>query len=123
MLDTKSIVELRGIAQSMNVPFTMADDKKKLIQAIQIKQDAMFTPPPAPIMPDVSYHALRSRTVPKSSDEAMVRATLQPFVDKGLHLSFHGDTWSMIWGGKTDSGTLKQPIRVIIKCAQKVMTV
>jgi hypothetical protein len=51
----------------------------------------------------------------------MVRATLQPFVDKGLHLTFTKDTWSMVWGSKTDSGTLRAPIRDIIKCAQRVM--
>ena len=51
MLETKSIHELRGIAQALGVKFKWSDDKRDLLKSIdQAANRAIKPPEPAPLI-------------------------------------------------------------------------
>lgn len=116
MLANKSLVELRGIAQSLSIPDIFQKDSVQLVQAIELKQQSFA---PAPKI-EIPVHVVTVTDAMECTPE-QVKAACKPFTDRGLHLSFTDTQWKMKHGKKADEGTLKMPIRIVIKCAQKVM--
>lgn len=117
----KSLVELRGIAQSLGIPDIFQKDKPQLVQAIELKQEA-FIPAPKVEIPRPEYDA-RLMTKPPSqlSERVEVEELLAPFVARGMHLKFDEERWYMSFGKKTDEGTLRMPLRVALRCAEEIM--
>jgi hypothetical protein len=106
-LETKSIHELRGIAQAVGIKLDWAWNKQKLIDKI----DEKTKPPPKP-MPQISDE-------PKNGDqESLVKALA---IYAGMVITFPTeDTWQMNCGRKQDSGTMHMPVHAIMECARRL---
>lgn len=121
MLRNKSLTELRGIAQSFGVADIFTKDQLQLIQAIELRQQDM-QPTTAPIIPKPEYDArLMTRPPAKRSEVEVAEELLAPYVERGLHLRFDEERWYMSYSGRTDEGTLRMPLRVLMKCADNLM--
>ena len=105
----------------MGAKWSFGDDRNALMQKISLRQTEILPPPIPVIIPTPEDQRLRTRTPSKTSDEEMIRQMLQPYVDRGLHLSFSDGLFHMKHGIKTDSGTMRQPPRVILNCAKRLM--
>ncbi len=52
----------------------------------------------------------------------MIEELLEPYVTKGLKVSFpEPETWAMAFGKRNDTGSMRIPPRIILKCADKVL--
>lgn len=121
MLVDKSLIELRGIAQSFDIPDLFEKDKLQLIQAIEIKQKKLI-PEPKINIPRPEYDArLMTKPPSKRSSQQEIEQMLTPFVARGLVLSFTDEQWHMKRGKKADEGTLRMPLKIVLRCAEKVM--
>jgi len=121
-LESKSITELRGMYASMGGDVNFSDSKTTLITKIGLRiSDRM--PKVDPIQTAVPEdQRLRTNPPAHNMDQESVTEALQPFIDAGLRLSFpEHDSWQMSFGKKTDSGSLRVPLRVIVGCARGVM--
>lgn len=121
-LRNKSIHELRAIAQGFDVPNLFGMTQDQLVQAIEIKRNAMV-PDPVINIPKPEYDArLMTRPPAKMCTVESAVALLQPYIDKGLHLDFpEPERWHMRHGVKEDTGNLRMPLRVLLECADRIM--
>ena len=121
MLQDKSLIELRGIAQSLSIPDVFQKDKLQLVQAIEFKQQAVTVAPKIE-MPRPPYDArLMTQAPAKIGDKDEVWGMIEPLIKRGLHAKFDEERWYFSHGKKTDEGTLRMPLRNIIKCAEAVL--
>jgi hypothetical protein len=122
MLRNKTFVELRGIAQSFGIADIFSMDQNQLIQAIELKQQSMV-PEPVISIPKPQYDArLMSKPPSRTSTQTEIVQLLQPYTARGMHLDFpEPEVWSIRHGDKSDTGTIRQPLRVILQCASKLM--
>jgi hypothetical protein len=121
-LETKSLTELRGMYSAMGGNVSFSDSKTTLITKIGLRiSDRM--PKVEPIQTAVpSDQRLRTVAPARNMTQEQVAEALKPFTDAGLILSFpEHDSWQMTFGKKTDSGSLRVPLRVIVGCARSVM--
>jgi hypothetical protein len=119
----KSIHELRGIAQGYGVSgniFGMTANE--LLQAIDGKQKEL-TPKPVINIPPPEYDGrLRHSPPSESSDESEIKELLKPYTDIGMRLAFpYPETFHISWNNREDTGNIKQPLRIILQCAQQLM--
>lgn len=115
-LEERSLTELRAMASAMGVSVSFADDKGKLLKAIRAEVAAK-APKPLPFAPLVPSDPLN-----QGSWQGSVKEALQHMIDRGLILSFPtSDQWHMQRDQKSDSGTMKMPLRGIVRCAEAVM--
>ncbi len=120
-LRDKSLTELRGIAQSFGVDDIFKVDNKKLIQMIALKQQALV-PTPKIEIPKPEYDArLMTKPPSKKSEQVEAEKLLAPYIAKGLRVRFEDERWYMSYRNKTDEGTLRMPLRVVLRCAEKVL--
>ncbi len=123
MLAKKSLTELRGIAQSFGVTDIFQKDILQLVQAIEMKQQAI-APMPKVEIPRPEYDArLMTKPPSKKSDQEQLESLLAPHIARGLHFSVdeNAEWWSMSHGKKTDEGTMRMPLKIVLRCAEKVM--
>lgn len=116
----QSLTELRGLAQSMGVKWAFADDANALRQKISLRQVDMLPPPVPPVIPVPDDQRMRTLPPSKVSNEAMVRQMLEPYIARGLHVSFENNYFHFRYKERTDTGTLRQPPRVIVGCAARM---
>ncbi len=122
-LRDRSIHELRGMAQAFGVNDIFEKDATHLIQEIELKQQSL-APPKQPLPPLPQYDA-RLMTKPPSKrsvpDEAVT--LLEPYITRGLRFTIddNAETWSMVFGKVTDSGTMRMPMRHLLEAARRVM--
>ncbi len=116
----QSLTNLRGLAQAMGVKWAFSDDYLALKQKIDARQIEMLPSAPLPVITAPSDQRLRTLPPSKVSSEQMLRTVLRPYVDRGLQLTIEDDWFTMRHGTKTDSGTLRQPPRVIVECARRL---
>ena len=116
----QSITELRGLAQSMGVKWAFSDDMNALRQKISLRQADMLPPPVMPVVPVPDDQRLRTMPPSKVSSEAMILQLLQPYIARGLHVSFEHNHFYFRYGERTDTGTLRQPPRVVLGCAARL---
>lgn len=120
-LHTKSLHELRGVAQAFGVSDVFRKDAVHLAQEIELKQQAMI-PKVVALPPRPQYDArLMTKTPSRRSSEADIESLLREHIALGLRLSFDEENWHMQYGNKTDGGTLRMPLRVVLQCAEKIM--
>ena len=118
-----SIHELRGIAESYGIADVFSKDEKHLRQEIELAKAEHAKPQVQPI-PKPEYDP-RIRNLPpaKECSQEIILDYLKPFMDRGLKVSFpEPERWHMIFDKREDSGNIRIPPRVILKCAQRVMS-
>lgn len=120
MAEKQSLTNLRGLAQSMGVKWSFSDDMNALKQKISLKQADMLPPPVMPVVPVPDDQRMRTLPPSKVSNETMVKKMLEPYIARGLHVSFENNHFFFRYKERTDCGTLRQPPRVIIKCAARL---
>lgn len=120
-MSKQSMTELRGLCQSMGAKWSFADDRNALQQKIVTRQTEILPAPIVPVIPIPEDQRLRTKPPSKISDEETIRQMLQPYIDRGLYLSFSNGQFTMKHGERTDSGTMRQPPRVLIDCARRLM--
>ena len=122
MLASKSIHDLRAIAQSFAIVDVFSKDAVQLRQAIELKQSDMAKPKQDTVIERHAYDArLMTKPPAKMGYEDDVRKLLEPYVKIGLHLSFpEPEVWSMTFGKKNDTGSMRMPLRTILACAEKL---
>jgi len=121
MLQSKSITELRGIAQSMGIADVFQLDKAHLIQEIDLKKSAVNKPAPVSVVNSPYDARLMAQAPGKIADKDEAMEALQPYVAAGLHVSMDNERWYFKHGKKSDEGTLRMPLRTILKCAEAVL--
>lgn len=123
MLRSKSITELRGIAQAFGIADIFTKDAIQLIQEIEAKQNKDFAPAAPVVVAAVNEYDARLMTRPPSrrSDVDAAQEVLAPFVAAGLHVKYDAERWYMSYKGRTDEGTLRMPLRTMIVCAERIM--
>lgn len=120
-LYTKSLTQLRSIAQGYSIPDIFQKTNVQLIQAIELKQQEMVPEPPVEI-PKPEYDArLMTKPPAKRSTQQDIENLLKGHVARGMHLSFDEERWYMRHAKKTDEGTIRMPLRTVLRCADKVM--
>ena len=120
MASKQSLTELRGLCQSMGAKWSFSDDANALKQKIALRQTDMLPPPVMPVVQAPDDQRLRTLPPSKVSSEAIVRHLLQPYIARGLHVEFEDNIFRMRYKERTDTGTMRQPPRVIVKCAAKL---
>lgn len=121
MLENKTLVELRGIAQSFNVDNIFQKDKNQLLQDISLKRDSLI-PEPAINIPKPEYDArLMSRPPSRKSTQREIEELLTPHISRGLRITFDNERWYMAIGKKTDEGTIRMPLATVLYCANKIL--
>lgn len=117
----KSVHDLRIMAQAFGVTDIFEKDQKRLIQDIELKQVANIVPP-LELPPRPPYDGRLMTEVPSlTSSPLELTELLEPHIMLGLKLSFQDEHWFMHYGKREDSGTLRQPLRNILMCAEKLM--
>jgi len=103
-LKKKSIHDLRVMAQAFGIKDIFEQDAAHLIQAIELKQQTIFTPP-APLPPKPEYDArLMTKPPNKRSNVVEITEMLAEHIKLGLALSFDEESWHMACGKKTTQG-------------------
>ena len=122
MLREKSVTDLRSIAQGYGISDLFSKDKNALIQAIELKQQDM-QPEAKVVIPRPEYDA-RLMTKPPSKKirkEEDAYNLLKPYIDRGLVFTVDEERWYMRFKDKTDEGTKRMPLRVLLGCAEKLL--
>jgi hypothetical protein len=121
MLEQKSLHQLRQIAQGYGIPDIFAKTDVQLRQLIGLKQQEM-QPKPTPEPVKIPYDArLMTRPPSKICTPETLRELLDTHIKQGLHITFTDEEWSMVWGKRTDSGTMRQPLRNVLECANRLI--
>lgn len=120
-LTDKTLHELRAIAQGYGVTNLFGKDAKHLIQEIQLHQESM-APETRIVIERPAYDArLMTKAPSRKTSQQEITELLQPYVERGLHLSFpNEEEWHMRFGDREDTGTVRQPLRQILRCAEGV---
>lgn len=122
MLAGKSLVELRSIAQSYDIPdiFEMTD--VQLRQAIESKAQVMAQSF-APKLPErPGYDArLTAWARDRRAKPSEIMDVLQPHIALGLHVKIDEESWYMAYGERNDQGTIRMPLRTVLHCAERLM--
>lgn len=122
-LEGRSLHQIRAIAQAMGVTDIFEKDSIHLVQEIRTKQEALPQPKTPPI-PRPPYDArLMTKPPSRRSNTRDIVELLKPYIERGLKLNFddNGERWMMSCGKKTDEGTVRMPLRIVLTCAENVM--
>lgn len=122
MLREKSLTDLRSIAQGYGITDIFSKDKLQLLQDIELKQQDM-QPKPVIDIPKPEYDPrIMSKIPARLSERSYIEQILQPYVDRGMCLTFpEPETWAISLDKRNDTGSMRIPPRVILNCASKVM--
>lgn len=120
-LQLKPIHEIRGIAQSLGVNDIFEKDKIALIQEIELKQKDMI--PEKPKLPEIDKFdaALMDKAPAEMASPSEVVRLLEKHIELGLQLKITDTGWIMSFGTKSDSGTIRMPLKTILACANRLM--
>ncbi len=114
-LRTKSFEELKAIAVGIGLGISEGEKRQKLLSRI-MEVTAQISPErPKEEMAEKARQSVFSNT------EDGVLEALQPYLERGLHITFSDGCFHMRAGTKQDSGTLRQPLAVIARCAESLM--
>lgn len=120
-LETKSLTQLRAISQSFGVKDIFSKSAEQLRQDIGLKQQEL-QPKAEIVIAQPPYDArLMTRAPSKRASVSEIEEALREHVDKGLKLSFTEENWRMSFGVKNDMGTIRMPLRTVIRCANELL--
>jgi len=120
-LRDKSLTQLRGIAQSFGVQDIFSKTDIQLIQAIELKQKKLL-PEKQTETPKPEYDArLMTKPPSKKSSKDEAFELLQPFIERGMKFTWDDEHWHMQHGKREDTGSVRIPLRILLKCAEKIM--
>jgi hypothetical protein len=120
-LRKKSVHELRTMAQAFGVTDIFEKDAIHLVQEIELKQQKLI-PAPTILPPKPEYDARLMDAKPaQRGDMDEITELLKPYIERGLHLRFEEECWFMDAGKKTDTGTIRMPLKSVLECARRVM--
>lgn len=114
----KSLTEVRGIAQSFGLKDLFNKSKIELIEAIEAKQREMI---PAPTFTHPYDARLMTRPPSKQTRVNEIMVLLQNHMDRGLKFYCDEEHWYMHFGVKDDHGSLRMPLKTVLRCADKIM--
>lgn len=116
------LYKLRAIAQGYGIPDIFQKTDIQLRQAIELKQNEVV-PKVVQVQAVVSYDArLMTKPPSKRSAKHELLVLLQPLVDRGLVITFpNEEEWHMKWAKREDTGTMRQPLRNILECANRLV--
>lgn len=121
-LSDKSLSDLRVIAQSYGVADIFEKDKNNLLQEIEIKQQKFYRPevelPPKPVY-DMR---LASAGPSERTDYEEINEVMLPYIEMGLKLRFDEERWYMSYNSRTDEGTIRMPLRTVMRCADMLIS-
>lgn len=121
LLKDTPLTQLRGIAQSFNVPDIFSKDALQLAQAIELKQQAMIPVPPIAV-PLPEYDArLMDKPPAKKMNATECQWWATEYINRGMKVTVTDEMWRISFGKKTDQGTLRMPPRHFLACCAKVM--
>lgn len=122
MLLKKSLHELRSIAQGYGVTDVFSKTDNELRQAISLKQQEMAPKPVIePVKPEYDARLMK-RPPAKLCTQESLSSLLAPHIERGMHLTFPSpEEWHMRWGKREDTGTMRQPPRNVLECANRLM--
>lgn len=121
-LEKMSLTELRGIAQSLGVKDVFAKAPNELRTEIKVKQETQLPIPETPIPKPVYDARLMSKPPSKNSNQTDLEALLAVHMERGLRISYPSpEQWLMQYKDREDSGTMRQSLANIIRCADKLM--
>lgn len=110
------------MAQSFGIPDIFEKDAIQLAQAIEIKQQIM-APAIATLPPKPEYDArLMDKPPSKRANMTDILDMLEPYIIRGLKLTFDEEHWFMASGIKNDTGTIRMPLKHILDCARRVIS-
>lgn len=121
-LATTPLYKLRAIAQGYGIPDIFQKTDVQLRQAIELKQNEVV-PKISPAQVAAPYDArLMTKPPSKRSTKHELLVMLQPLVDLGLVVTFpNEEEWHMRMGKKEDTGTMRQPLRNVLECANRLV--
>ena len=121
-LEKMSLTELRGIAQSLGVKDVFAKTPNEIRSEIVVKQTQQLPVPDAPIPKPVYDARLMTKPPSKYSNQDDVEAMLAQHFERGLRISYPApEQWLMQYKDREDSGTMRQSLLNILRCADKLM--
>lgn len=120
MAGKQSLTELRGLCQSMGVKWAFSDDMNALRQKIELRQIDMLPPPVLPVVQQPDDQRMRTMQPAEVSDEIMIRQLLEPYIARGLQVSFEHNHFHFRYKDRFDTGTMRQPPRVVVGCAARM---
>jgi hypothetical protein len=119
-LGEKSVTELREIAQGLGVGDVFTKTIPQLMQDIEQKhKDLMPAPKIEPAIPNDGR--FRSGKPSEECSEAALLEVLEPYIARGLKVSFKDGMWRMSFGVKNDTGTMRMPLRIAAMKARDVL--
>jgi hypothetical protein len=123
-LATKGIHELRTIAFNLKVPDVFNLTRDRLIHQIELKRVAEAKPEPVRIEPPAYDARLMTKPPSKKATKAEVEELLREHMARGLifRVDENEETWQMWCGKKLDTGSMRMPLRVILLCADRVIS-
>lgn len=119
-LTKKSVHELRQMAQAYGVTDIFEKSSARLIQEIELKAGRIAIPVELPPRPVYDVRHMTSQPSAEASRDEIIDM-LESHIKLGLRLSFDDDCWTMSYGKREDTGTIRQPLRNILMCAERVL--
>lgn len=121
-LEKQSLTKLRGLAQSLGISNVFQKTHNNLVQEIKLKQGESIPEPKAEIQPPMYDARLMNRPPSKKSEKDDLLQLLEQHIAHGLVIEFpHPEWWTMRFNMKEDSGTMRQPLGNILRCANEIM--
>lgn len=121
MLASKSLTELRSIAQSFDIPDIFSKDQLQLAQAIEMKQQNMLPPPVVEVSKPEYDARLLTKPPAKKTDEQLLREYGAPYESRGIKITYDDECWYAVFGKRNDQGTLRMPPKVFIRCLDRLL--
>lgn len=121
-LESKSLTELRGMAQAFGISDIFAKTVTQLRDAIEAKTERMAAES-LPAAPERAPYDARLMITHKDrtfQPTALV-ALLERHITIGLSLRFDPESWHMSYRGRSDCGSLRMPIRHAVDAAERLI--
>ena len=110
------------MAQAMEAPFTWADNKAKLLDAIRSTMACKAVRPVAMIDPQDTSESSPVATAEEVRAQAAIVEALEEWRGRGLRVTFPSrNTWHMAHGKREDSGHTSLPLLDVVRCAKEIM--
>lgn len=113
----KSVTELREIALSLGVGDVFSLTTPQLMQEIELKHKELI--PTKEVVPEPVY--IKANMDSPEWTESELLSALQPYIERGLKVSFKDGMWRFSHGIKNDTGNMRMPMKIAIKKAVEIL--